>query len=65
MEDEIYTLELPIEAVKLIHKSLDFHHKQWSGGDLSGTSRSSVNEGLILQNCFRRSVHKHVINICR
>ena len=33
MEDDLYHLELPIEAVKLIHKSLDFHHKQWSGGD--------------------------------
>ena len=32
MDDEYYSIELPIEAVRLIHKSLDFHYKKWPGG---------------------------------
>jgi len=34
MEDETqyYSLELPIEAVRMIHKSLAFHLDKWSGG---------------------------------
>ena len=32
MNDEYYQIELPIEAIKLIHKSLEFHHKMWPGG---------------------------------
>ena len=32
-EDEYYNLELPIEAIRIIHKSLSFHHEKWSGGD--------------------------------
>ena len=31
-EDEYYQVELPIEAVRIIHKSLDFHYKKWPGG---------------------------------
>ena len=33
MEDDYYHLELPIQAVKIIHKSLDFHYQKWAGGD--------------------------------
>ena len=32
MNDEYYQVELPIEAVRIIHKSLDFHYKKWPGG---------------------------------
>ena len=32
MEDDYYQIELPIEAIKLIHKSLSFHHEKWAGG---------------------------------
>ena len=32
MNDEYYQIELPIEAVRLIHNSLDFHYKKWPGG---------------------------------
>ena len=33
MNDEYYQIELPIEAVRLIHKSLDFHYQKWAGGE--------------------------------
>ena len=34
MEDQdYYQLELPIEAVRMIHKSLSFHLEKWAGGD--------------------------------
>ena len=33
MQDDYYQIELPIEAVRLIHKSLDFHYKKWAGGE--------------------------------
>ena len=32
MEDEYYSLELPIEAIKMIHKSFSFHYEKWPGG---------------------------------
>ena len=32
MEDEYYAIELPIQAVKMIHKSLSFHYEKWPGG---------------------------------
>ena len=32
MNDDYYQIELPIEAVRLIHKSLDFHYQKWAGG---------------------------------
>ena len=31
--ENVYQLELPPEALKLIYKSVDLHHKHWSGGD--------------------------------
>lgn len=32
-EPEYYNLDLPIEAIKIIHKSLSFHHEKWPGGE--------------------------------
>ena len=32
-EPEYYNLDLPIEAIKIIHKSLSFHYEKWPGGD--------------------------------
>ena len=31
MEEEYYTIELPIQAIKMIHKSLAFHYEKWTG----------------------------------
>ncbi len=31
--ENVYQLELPPEALKLIYKSVDLHHKNRSGGD--------------------------------
>jgi len=35
MEEDYYNLELPIEAIKVIHKSLSFHYEKWPGGEAS------------------------------
>ena len=32
-EDQYYHLELPIEAVRIVHKGLSQACKKWSGGD--------------------------------
>lgn len=32
-EPEYYNLDLPIEAIKIIHKSLSFHYEKWPGGN--------------------------------
>jgi len=32
MEEEYYNIELPIQAIKMIHKSLSFHLDKWAGG---------------------------------
>jgi len=31
-DDQYYQLELPIEAIKMIHRSLEFHYQKWPGG---------------------------------
>ncbi len=33
MDEEYYNIELPIQAIKMIHKSLSVHLEKWSGGD--------------------------------
>jgi hypothetical protein len=32
-EDQYYHLELPIEAVRIIHKGLSQAYEKWSGGE--------------------------------
>jgi len=32
MEEEYYSIELPIQAIRMIHKSLSFHLDKWAGG---------------------------------
>ena len=32
-EEDYYHLELPIEAVRIIHKGLSQAYEKWSGGD--------------------------------
>lgn len=31
--ENVYQIELTPDALKLIYKSVDLHHKNWSGGD--------------------------------
>ena len=31
--EHVYQLELTPDALKLIYKSVDFHHQHWAGGD--------------------------------
>jgi hypothetical protein len=31
-EEEYYNIELPIQGIKMIHKSLSFHYEKWPGG---------------------------------
>lgn len=33
MQEEYYSIELPIQAIKMIHNSLSFHYEKWPGGD--------------------------------
>lgn len=33
MQEEYYSIELPIQAIKMLHNSLSFHYEKWSGGD--------------------------------
>lgn len=56
MEDETqyYSLELPIEAVKLLHKSLSFHHEKWPGGHPE--EQENI---LMMKNNFYRIILEH------
>ena len=47
-EEEYYHLELPIEAVRIIHTGLTQACAKWSGGDPEGAGKSSGNERPLL-----------------
>ena len=47
-EDQYYHLELPIEAVRIIHKGLSQAYEKWSGGEPAGARRSFGNERSFL-----------------
>ena len=48
-EEEYYQVELPIEAVRIIHKGLSQAYEKWSGGD----AQEQVNLGHLKSNLFR------------
>ena len=56
-EEGYYHIELPKQAVKLIHKSLDFHYKKWAGG------HPQEQEDLqMMRDNFYRIVLEHQFN---
>ena len=47
-EEEYYHLELPIEAVRIIHTGLSQACAKWSGGDPDGARKSFSYERSLL-----------------